>query len=169
MSAVIQMNTAQPQDAARLRDRIAEFQMAYAHRLDDLDVDAWPSFFTPSAKYVVTTRENVKAGLPIGIVNCVNRGMMEDRVKAFHTANVFEPHTYNHLLGPVEILEQSGNRCRTRSNFQIVRIMENGRTDLYATGAYHDVIVFADNFLKFQERKVVLDSRSLDILLVIPL
>jgi anthranilate 1,2-dioxygenase small subunit len=47
--------------------------------------------------------------------------------------------------------------------------MENGRMDLYATGAYHDVIVVADNFLKFQERKVVLASRSLDILLVIPL
>jgi hypothetical protein len=31
------------------------------------------------------------------------------------------------------------------------------------------VIVVADNFLKFQERKVVLASRSLDILLVIPL
>jgi hypothetical protein len=31
------------------------------------------------------------------------------------------------------------------------------------------VIVFADNVLKFEERKVVLDSRSLDILLVIPL
>jgi anthranilate 1,2-dioxygenase small subunit len=169
MSAVPQMNPAQPQDAATLRDRIAEFQMAYAHRLDDLDLEVWPAFFLPTGKYVVTTRENVQFGLPIGIVNCVNRGMMEDRVKAFHTANVFEPHTYNHLLGPTEIVEQSGNRCRTRQNFQIIRIMENGRTDLYATGAYHDVIVVEDAGLKFQERKVVLDSRTLDILLVIPL
>jgi hypothetical protein len=30
------MNPVQPQDAETLRDRIAEFQMAYAHRLDDL-------------------------------------------------------------------------------------------------------------------------------------
>jgi anthranilate 1,2-dioxygenase small subunit len=163
------MNISRPQDGATLRDRIAEFQMSYAHRLDDLDIDSWPSFFALSGKYIVTTQENVKAGLPIGIVNCVNRGMMEDRVKAFHTANVFEPHIYNHLLGPTEIVEQSGNLCRTRSNFQVVRIMESGRMDLYATGAYHDQIVIEDDGLKFQERRVVLDSRALDILLVIPL
>jgi anthranilate 1,2-dioxygenase small subunit len=169
MSATPQMNPSHPQDAVSLRDQIAEFQMVYAHRLDDLDLEAWPAFFLPNGKYVVTTRENVQAGLPIGIINCVNRGMMEDRVKAFHTANVFEPHIYNHLLGPTEILEQSGNRVRTRQNFQVIRIMENGRMDLYATGAYHDVVVVEGTGLKFQERKVILDSRALEVLLVIPL
>ena len=168
MSAVPQVPS-QPLDLSALRDRIAEFQTAYAHRLDDLDLEAWPAFFLANGKYIVTTRENVELGLPIGIVNCVNRGMMEDRVKAFHTANVFEPHTYNHLLGPTEILEQTGNRVRTRQNFQVIRIMETGRMDLYATGAFHDVIVVEDAGLKFQERKVVIDSRVLDILMVIPL
>jgi anthranilate 1,2-dioxygenase small subunit len=169
MSAASQMSLAPSHDLMVLRDRIAEFQMAYAHRLDDLDLDAWPAFFLADGKYVVTTRENVALGLPIGIVNCINRGMMEDRVKAFHTANVFEPHTYNHLLGPTEILGQTGNRVRTRQNFQVVRIMETGRMDLYATGAFQDVIVVEDAGLKFAERRVVLDSRAVEILLVIPL
>jgi hypothetical protein len=31
------------------------------------------------------------------------------------------------------------------------------------------MVVFANNFLEFRERKVVLHARSLDILLVIPL
>jgi anthranilate 1,2-dioxygenase small subunit len=170
MSAASQLPSTQPRrDLARLRDQIAAFQMTYAYRLDDLDIDSWPSFFLPSGRYVVTTRENVKAGYPLAIVNCINRGMMEDRVKAFQSANIFEPHVYNHLLGPVEIVERAGNRYRTRSNFQIVRIMENGRMDLYATGAYHDLIVLDDDGFKFEERKVVLDSHALDILLVIPL
>jgi anthranilate 1,2-dioxygenase small subunit len=47
--------------------------------------------------------------------------------------------------------------------------MENGRMDLYATGAYHDLIVVDDAGFKFEERKVVLDSHALDVLLVIPL
>ena len=34
-----------------------------------------------------------------GIMRCVGRGMMTDRVKAFHTANIFEPHRYNHIVG----------------------------------------------------------------------
>jgi anthranilate 1,2-dioxygenase small subunit len=156
-------------DTAALRERVEALQMAYAYRLDDLDIDAWPSFFTETGRYVVTTRENVRANRPIGIINCVNRGMMQDRVKAFHTANIFEPHIYNHMLGPAQILEQSADQCRVRSNFQIVRIMENGRMDLYAAGAYYDVILVEEAGLKFRERKVVLDSCSVDILMVIPL
>jgi anthranilate 1,2-dioxygenase small subunit len=156
-------------ETAALRVQVEALQMAYAHRLDDLDIDAWPGFFTKTGRYVVTTRENVQANRPIGIINCINRGMMQDRVKAFHTANIFEPHVYNHMLGPAEILEQSVEQCKARSNFLVVRIMENGRMDLYAAGAYYDVIVVKEDSLKFQERKVVLDSRSLDILMVIPL
>ena len=154
---------------AGLRERVETLQMAYAHRLDDLDIDAWPNFFTEAGRYVVTTRENVRADQSIGIINCVNRGMMQDRVKAFHTANVFEPHVYNHMLGPAELLEQSEDGCRVRSNFQVIRIMENGRMDLYAAGAYYDSILVEESGLKFQERKVVLDSRSVNILMVIPL
>jgi anthranilate 1,2-dioxygenase small subunit len=156
-------------ETTALRERVEALQMNYAHRLDDLDIDAWPGFFTKTGRYVVTTRENVQTNRPIGIINCVNRGMMQDRVKAFHIANIFEPHVYNHMLGPAEILEQSEDQCRVRSNFQVVRIMENGRMDLYAAGTYYDVIVVGEGSLKFQERKVVLDSRSLDILMVIPL
>jgi anthranilate 1,2-dioxygenase small subunit len=56
-----------------------------------------------------------------------------------------------------------------RSNFQIVRIMETGRMDLFATGKYLDVIQKEGGSLKFRERIVVLDSRNVDILLVVPL
>jgi hypothetical protein len=70
-----------------------------AHALDDGQIDRWPSFFTETCVYHVTTREGHEAGLPIGIMRCVGRGMMLDRVKAFHTANIFEPHSYNHALG----------------------------------------------------------------------
>jgi anthranilate 1,2-dioxygenase small subunit len=152
-----------------LHARIAALQTAYAHRLDDLDLEAWPGFFTEAATYAITTRDNIRAGRPIGIITCRNRGMMEDRVRAFRTANVFEPHVYNHLLGPTEILDHSGRLYRTRTNFQVVRIMEAGRMDLLATGAYRDLILDGEAGLRFEDRQVVLDSSALDILLVIPL
>lgn len=41
--------------------------------------------------------------------------------------------------------------------------------DLYATGKYLDVIQEEGGSLKFKERVVVLDSRNVDILLVVPL
>ncbi|WGR94006.1 hypothetical protein MTX26_31210 [Bradyrhizobium sp. ISRA443] len=67
--------------------------------VDDVKLGDWPQFFTEDALYHVTTRENHEAALPIGIVRCLGRGMMTDRVKASYSANVFEPHVYNHIIG----------------------------------------------------------------------
>ena len=120
--------------------------------MDDGEIDLWPQFFVPNGLYLITTKENHEAGLPIGIMRCVGRGMMIDRVKAFHTANIFEPHTYNHIIGYPAMSYDKANGCVTaRSNFQVIRIMETGRMDLYATGKYLDVI---------QEEGGSLSSRS---------
>ncbi len=149
---------------------VAELIASYGHALDDGQIDRWPQFFTRDGLYHVTTRENHDAGLPIGIMRCVGRGMMLDRVKAFHTANIFEPHTYNHICGPTVVRsDRSSGRLTARTNFQIVRIMEDGRMDLLATGKYLDVLEKEDGVLKFGERVVVLDSRIVDILIVVPL
>ena len=151
-------------------DIVAGLVRDYAHALDDGDIDRWPEFFTEAALYHVTTRENHEQGLPIGIMRCSGRGMMVDRVKAFHTANIFEPHCYNHIVGPVATTPgKSPGSVASRCNFQIVRIMEDGRMDLFATGKYLDEIVVEAGVAKFSERIVVLDSRNVDILLVVPL
>jgi anthranilate 1,2-dioxygenase small subunit len=148
----------------------ADLIASYGHAIDDGELDLWPQFFTPNGVYHITTRENYQAGLPIGIMRCVGRGMMIDRVKAFHTANIFEPHTYNHIIGhPTMSQDQTTGCVRARSNFQVIRIMESGRMDLYATGKYLDVIQKEGGSPKFRERVVVLDSRNVDILLVVPL
>lgn len=156
--------------SASLRDKLQGLIDDCAYALDDEDIDRWPSFFTESAVYHVTTKENHRDGLPIGVIRCVGRGMMFDRVKAFHTANIFEPHSYNHLLGrPVFSMGPAPGTYLSRCNFQIVRIMQDGRSELYATGKYLDTIVLEQGQSKFQERIVVIDSRHIDILMVIPL
>jgi anthranilate 1,2-dioxygenase small subunit len=149
---------------------VSELITDYAHALDDGNVDLWPGFFTETARYHVTTRENHEQDQPIGIILCVGRGMMVDRVKAFHAANIFEPHRYNHLVGPLRTSAgKSPGTIASRCNFQIVRIMEGGRTDLFATGKYLDEIVVDGGVAKFRERIVVLDSPIVDILIVMPL
>src|SRR6266516_5938513 len=107
-----------------LRERIEDLLCDYAHALDDGQIDRWPAFFTETCVYHVTTREGHEAGLPIGIMRCVGRGMMLDRVKAFHTANIFEPHSYNHIVGyPTLSCDQTTGWVTARSNFQVTRIM----------------------------------------------
>ena len=151
-------------------DQAADLIAGYAHALDDMQMDSWPQFFTANGLYHVTTRENHEADLPIGIVRCVGRGMMVDRVKAFHSANIFEPHAYNHVIGrPVFLESQAPGALSVRSNFQIVRTMESGRMDLFAVGKYFDEIVLDEGTARFQKRVVVLNFRNVDILIVIPL
>jgi anthranilate 1,2-dioxygenase small subunit len=153
-----------------LRERIEDLLCDYAHALDDGKIDRWPAFFTETCVYHVTTREGHEAGLPIGIMRCVGRGMMLDRVKAFHTANIFEPHSYNHVLGRASMaLGPAPDTFACRSNFHVFRIMQDGRSDLFATGRYMDSIVLDGGAAKFKQRIVVLDSRQVDILLVLPL
>lgn len=149
---------------------ISELIASYGYALDDGKIDQWPEFFTKDGIYHLTTKENYDTGLPIGIIRCVGRGMMVDRVKAFRTANIFEPHSYNHVVGRSIVLDDKvADGIAVRSNFQVVRIMETGRMELFATGKYLDVVKKEDGTLKFKERVVVLDSRSVDILIVVPL
>jgi anthranilate 1,2-dioxygenase small subunit len=146
---------------------VENFLADYAHRLDDGKIDEWTGFFTADALYQITTRENFEAGYPIGIMLCKGRGMMEDRVLALKTANVFEPHTYCHIVGRPDLRGSAGT-LTARSNFVVYRTMEDGEAQLFATGKYLDRIVFEDGEPKLSERKVILDSRCIDVLLVFP-
>ena len=149
--------------------RVENFLADYAHRLDDGRIDDWTGFFTEDAVYQITTRENFAAGYPIGIVLCNGRGMMEDRVLALKTANVFEPHTHCHIVGRPELERVSPGVVGARSNFSVYRTMESGATVLFAIGKYLDRIVFEAGQPRFRERRVILDSRCIDVLMVYPL
>lgn len=158
-----------PPVAADTHARIDRFLLDYAHRLDDGNIDDWPGFFAEDALYQITTRENEAAGYPIGIMLCEGRGMMEDRVLALKTANVYEPQTCCHIVGRPEIVEESPGVYGARSNFSVFRTMERGDTDLFAIGKYLDRIAIEDGVPVFKSRRVILDSRCVDVLLVFPL
>lgn len=154
---------------AREREEIAEFLERYAHTLDDGRIDEWSAFFAHDAIYQVTTRENVEAGMPLGIVLCEGRGMMDDRIKALKIANIFESHTYRHVLGRPLVEALGGGRYAVRSSFVAYRTMYSGQTDVFATGRYDDVLQSGPPGLRFAQRRVVLDSRIVDTLMVYPL
>jgi anthranilate 1,2-dioxygenase small subunit len=151
------------------RAAIDDFLADYAHRLDDDDAEGWPGFFTADGVYQILTREEHAAGLPLGIFLCEGHGMMRDRMRALRQANIVEPHHYCHVVGHARLIEQAADEFAARSSFAVYRTMQNGATDLFASGKYLDRIVFEDERPKFKERRVVLDSRRIDILLVLPL
>lgn len=152
-----------------LRARIEDFLGDYAHAIDDGRIEDWPGFFTADGFYQVITREGHEAGHPIGVMHCEGRGMMQDRVKAMRQANVFEPHVYCHVLGRPRIRETAPGVYAARTNMQVVRTMQDGDMDIFAAGKYLDAIVMEDGSPRLRDRRVVLDSRRIDILLVFPL
>lgn len=153
-----------------LRLRLDDLQTDYVHAIDDDDLEAWPGFFTEDASYKIMTRETHEAGLPMGVLYCNTRGMMSDRVLALRTANIYEPHTYCHTLSRSRYKQGMDGLISGRTNFSVVRTMENGHMDLFAVGKYLDEIRDdGDGGFKFQSRLAVIESRRIDVLLVFPL
>ena len=154
--------------SAPVARRIEDFVTDYAHCLDDGEFEAWPQFFDENAHYQIISRESFEAGLPIGVMHCDGRGMFKDRISALREANIFEPHVYCHMVSALKIIDASETETRTQSNFYVTRTMPDGEMTTFLCGKVLDTIVEIDGELKFKERKVILDSRRIDTLLVIP-
>jgi len=98
-----------------------------------------------------------------------SRGMVQDRVAALREANIYERQSYRHVVGMPALLGESDGALRVEVPFLVVRIMRDGRMDLFATGRYLDALVIEAGALRFRERIVVCDSSRIDTLLAIPL
>ncbi len=152
-----------------IREAIAGLMANYAYAIDDDRLEDWPEFFVEDGCYRVTTRENHDLGLPVALIYCEGRGMLRDRISALRSANIFEPHVYCHTVGLPQIIESVDGEHRTRTSFTVVRTMAEGEMSLFACGRYLDRIVTNGGALRFSERAVILDSRCIDTLLVVPI
>ncbi|MBO89821.1 MAG: hypothetical protein CMP14_09900 [Rickettsiales bacterium] len=139
-----------------------------AHDIDDDNLEAWPNYFTEDAIYQIIPRRSFEQGLPLGVLYCEGKGMMIDRIQALRTANIFEPHTHCHLLSRTSVKEAE-SVYTARTNFNVVRTMQDGGMETYAVGKYLDKISFEGGKPLFRDRRVVLESHRVDILLVVPL
>jgi len=153
--------------AARLG--VHELLAAYVDCIDDDRLEEWPDFFTENCRYLITNRADHAAGLRHGVVYAASQGMLVDRVLALRKANIYEPHRYRHVVGPIRIRSVENGVAVVQSNFVAVRIMHNGEMTLFATGRYLDRIALNREPFRFMERIVVLDSHKIDTLLVVPL
>ena len=73
------------------------------------------------------------------------------------------------LVSSTLVERVDASTARATSNFQAVRIMHTGESMLFASGRYLDRIRLNAKAPCFEEKIVVIDSRSVDTLLAIPL
>jgi anthranilate 1,2-dioxygenase small subunit len=141
----------------------------YAERIDEDRLEEWPDLFADPCRYLVIDRASHAAGMRQGMMYAASRGMLLDRVFSIRRANLFEPHRYRHVIGPIRLKDVTGDHAVVHSHFIVARIMHDGVTSLFATGRYLDRIDIATTPYRFSERIVVLDSDKIDTLLAIPL
>jgi 3-phenylpropionate/cinnamic acid dioxygenase small subunit len=153
----------------RIKLGVEDLIAAYAAAIDEDRLEDWPDLFVEQGKYVISTKEDFDAGLPFGVIYADSRAMLIDRVTALRQANIYEPQSYRHVIGPIRVLDGEGGEVEARSNFMVVRIMKDGTTTVFATGEYRDRIDTRAEPFRFIERRVLTDSHKFDTLLALPL
>ncbi|MET0852211.1 MAG: aromatic-ring-hydroxylating dioxygenase subunit beta [Candidatus Rokuibacteriota bacterium] len=154
---------------AHLLPLVWQLNADYARALDDDRLEDWPGFFADECLYKVTSADNHRRGMPAGLMYADGKGMLEDRVAALRRANIYERQAYRHVVGMPAVLSEADGIARVETPFLVVRIMRDGRMDIFATGRYLDAVVEEDGVLRLRERIVVCDSSRIDTLLAIPL
>jgi len=153
----------------RIRLGVEDLIGAYSAAIDEDRLEDWPNFFIDTGRYSILTRDDFNEGLRFGVISADSKAMLLDRVTALRQANIYEPHGYRHIVGPMRVISQSGGVAEARSNFMVVRIMKNGETMLFVTGEYRDKIDVTAEPFRFIERLVLTDSHKFDTLLALPL
>jgi anthranilate 1,2-dioxygenase small subunit len=154
--------------AAELREVITQFNSEYCALLDRGDLEQWPAFFTESALYRVTSRENAELGMPVGLVYCEGRAMMQDRAVAIARTQMFAPRYCLHLLGATRVEAEGEDGVRAQTPFMLVQTLVEGPSTLHLAGCYHDRFVQVEGRWLLAERQVIHDTNILANDLVYP-
>ncbi len=149
--------------------RLVTLNAAYARTIDTEQFEQWPELFHEDCLYKVTTAENVAQGMEAGVMYADSRAMLQDRVSALRTANIYERQRYRHIVGLPIVLGETGDTAEVETPFLIVRIMRDGVMDVFATGCYRDKVKpNGAGELRFVERIAVCDGSRFDTLVAIP-
>jgi len=149
--------------------RLVTLNAAYARVIDTEQFEQWPELFHDDCLYKVTTADNLAQGMEAGVMYADSRAMLQDRVSALRTANIYERQRYRHIVGLPVVLGETDGAAEVETPFLIVRIMRDGTMDVFATGCYRDKVrPNGAGELRFAERIVVCDGGRFDTLVAIP-
>ena len=148
-------------DLYRLQER-------YVTVIDSDRLEEWPELFTDDGIYEIVPKENADLGLSIGIMHCLGRPMMRDRIVSLRKANVFESHTYRHMTSGLEFKQVDADSIDMQSHYVVVQTLTDGESRVYQAGRYLDRIVRTADGWRYQRKRAVYDTARVPTLLVTP-
>ena len=157
-------------EALLLHRGIEDFNNAYAAALDEGRLNDWAEMFTDDAFYVIISRENADRGMPVGLIYCENKGMIQDRAFAVGKTEMFAPRYLRHIIGNTQVLgEERNGDIRARANYVVVQVLfDRPEAKLHQVGVYHDKFRRVGEQLKLAERRCVYDNLLVDNALCLP-
>jgi 3-phenylpropionate/cinnamic acid dioxygenase small subunit len=152
-----------------LRQRLADLYCDYGDALDDGEYERWPGFFTESCLYKVVPRENFERNLPIGLIYCESRAMLEDRVVALRETALFAPRVMRHIISGLRIRALDPAGIRLSASFALIETMVDQPSQVFLCGTYRDLVVEDEGTLRFAEKICVYDSTIVPTSLIFPI
>ena len=152
-------------DRGAIQDLLAE----YGALIDAAKFDEWLGLFAAECCYQVLPRENYDRGLPVALIFCDSRALLEDRIRALREANKYNIHTDRHIIGLPRILMHAADGPTVEAPFAVYQTDQEGETRLFATGIYRDRLERAGGRLKIRDKLILLDTFAIPSLLATPL
>ncbi len=151
-----------------LRFEIEDLYAEYADVLDTEDLERWPELFVEDAFYDVIPRENYERDMPLAIMRCESRAMMQDRVRAIRETLMFEPRYVRHLISSFRIAANGDGEIDVTANYAVLETLPDEMTKVLNAGRYVDKLVREDGKLRFKQKRCVYDSSVVPNSLVYP-
>jgi anthranilate 1,2-dioxygenase small subunit len=153
---------------AELRAELRDFYEEYAVCLDEDELERWPDFFTEDCRYRVTSRENYDQQLPYGLIYCINKNMLKDRLMALRQTTMFEPRSLRHFISALRVRQVDGDTIQAQANFAILESLSDREPVVNMVGRYIDTIVRTPDGFLFKDRDCIADNYRIRTSLIIP-
>jgi 3-phenylpropionate/cinnamic acid dioxygenase small subunit len=142
----------------RLQYQLEQLYYRYATLLNDGPLEDWPDLFCEQCFYAVTPRDNYDAGLPLAIMRCESRAMLQDRIYSVQETMVYEPRYTRHHITNLQILDEKDGLISTTANYTVVETLVDELPRILNSGKYLDQIKRDDGEYRFAEKYCVYDS-----------
>jgi salicylate 5-hydroxylase small subunit len=150
--------------------RVEDLYTDYARVLDDGPLEQWPELFTEDSLYLVIPRDNYDQGLPMAVMRCESRGMLEDRVHAVQETIMHEPRYLRHQITNISATQNEDGLIDAIANYSVFEVLDGELPRVFSVGRYLDrICTTADGTLRFQEKRVIYDSVLVPNTIVYPL
>lgn len=152
------------------KESIENLLNQYADCLDNDRLEEWPELFLIEGRYSILTKENQEAERDGGYwMYYTSKAMMRDRVTSLRHINTYNKYYNRHLITNIKIEKQDDKIYQVRSNFLLVQVDFEGKTEGIRAGEYQDTVVMFEEEWKFKEKLVIVDTFHSDTTLVKPL